>query len=152
MWQRKGVKPYVWCVVCLCVLLCASGAYARRRIIVKQQAETITVPEPAPLETSQQAATQPQQPAPQQAASSAPRTPSRILQATGTLEALNAQGISLSVFGTLYTNPLSGDCVFLDERRGRMDPDAFVRRYLRRYVTVELEEDSGAVVSCRVGS
>ena len=120
-------------ILTLAVVLCAPAAWARRTRIVRQE---INVPEPAPIQ-----APQPQ-----------PAGPVEILQATGMRESLDGGGITLNVFGTLYSSPLSGDCVFLNERGTRVDRGAFVQQYLRRYVTVELEKDSGAVVSCRVGS
>lgn len=80
----------------------------------------------------------------------------RLLEVTGMLEGVASEGerevVTLNVYGKLASGPLSSDCRFLDERGQPMDKPSFLQRYMKRVVTVDLEADSGEVVSCRVGS
>ena len=48
--------------------------------------------------------------------------------------------------------PLFSDCRFLDERGTLIPKDDFLRRYMKRYVTVELDEDQGVIYVCRLGT
>lgn len=72
-----------------------------------------------------------------------------VREATGSLEGLDGQQITLAVGGRRYVCPLLAECAFADEKGQPMDRTAFARRFLRRYVTVELERTTGTVLSCR---
>jgi hypothetical protein len=75
------------------------------------------------------------------------------LEVTGQLEkvdsSLDPAMIFVSVDGTEASGPLSENCSFTDARGNSMERDAFVNRYVKKIVTLELIEDSGVVVSCR---
>ena len=79
-----------------------------------------------------------------------------LLEVTGTLEAVNqgerGEVVTLKVYDKLASGPLSSDCRFQDERGAVVEKSVFLERYMKRVVTLELEEDSGAVVLFRVGS
>lgn len=60
--------------------------------------------------------------------------------------------IMLDVNGKEASGPLSEACTFQGEKGDYIERDLFIRRYLKRVITVELIEDTGEVVSCRVGS
>lgn len=72
-----------------------------------------------------------------------------VREATGSLEGIDGQEITLAVGGRRYVCPLLTKCVFVDEKGQQVDRAAFVQRFLRRYVTVELEKTTGTVLSCR---
>ncbi|WP_298777675.1 hypothetical protein [uncultured Fretibacterium sp.] len=72
-----------------------------------------------------------------------------VREATGSLEGIDGQEITLAVGGRRYVCPLLAKCVFVDEKGQQVDRAAFVQRFLRRYVTVELEKTTGTVLSCR---
>ena len=109
----------------LAVALCAPAGWCARQM----ERETIDVPENEPLE---------------------------LLEVGGMLEGVTSvQGgelITLRVGGSTASGPLSPDCLFWGEGRVRMGKDDFLRRYAMRYVTLELEKNTGTVLSCRVGS
>ena len=80
-----------------------------------------------------------------------------LLEVTGTLERVvpgenGGEVITLGVNGKEASGPLFSDCRFLDERGQPVEKNDFLRRYMKRIVTLELEAESGVVVSCRVGS
>jgi hypothetical protein len=79
-----------------------------------------------------------------------------MLEVTGSFEALDdtvtPNVITLKVNGEEASGPLSDRCVFSDERGVAIDQKTFVARYIRRFITIELVESSGEVVSCRAGS
>ncbi|MBQ7262610.1 MAG: hypothetical protein IJR14_02705 [Synergistaceae bacterium] len=116
-------------VALVALLSCASIAWCAQ--------QEIEVPEPVAAEPPR---------------AQAPTAPMELLEAGGTLEGMDGTTITLAVGGTLYTSPVSGDCTFIGDRGTVMDRSSFVQRYRMRYVTVELEKETGAVVSCRVGS
>lgn len=72
-----------------------------------------------------------------------------VREATGSLEDMDGQQITLTVEGRRYVCPLLAECTFADETGEPMDRAAFAQRFLRRYVTVELEKTTGTVLSCR---
>lgn len=82
--------------------------------------------------------------------------PVPVLEVTGTFESIDEteepHRIVLKVNGDEVSGPLEETCVFLDDRGNTVERDLFVRRYLRRVITVELTEDTGVVILCRVGS
>ena len=79
-----------------------------------------------------------------------------LLEVTGTLERVepveDGERLVLNVNGKEASGPLFSDCRFLDERGQPVEKNDFLRRYMKRIVTLELEAESGVVVSCRVGS
>lgn len=72
-----------------------------------------------------------------------------VREATGSLEGIEGQQITLAVGGRRYVCPLLAECAFADEKGRPMDRAAFAQRFLRRYVTVEMERTTGTVLSCR---
>lgn len=72
-----------------------------------------------------------------------------VREATGSLEGLDGGQITLAVGGRRYVCPLLAECAFADEKGRPMDRTAFAQRFLRRYVTVEMERTTGTVLSCR---
>ena len=72
-----------------------------------------------------------------------------VREATGSLEGLDGREITLTVEGRRYICPLLAECAFADEKGQPVDRAAFAQRFLRRYVTVELERTTGTVLSCR---
>lgn len=80
-----------------------------------------------------------------------------LLEVTGTLERVapdqnGGEVITLNVSGKEASGPLDPSCSFADERGQTVEKGDFLRRYMKRVVTLELEAESGVVVSCRVGS
>ncbi len=74
-----------------------------------------------------------------------------MLEVTGTLERVEeGEVLVLNVEGKEASAPLFSDCHFLDERGTLIPKEEFLRRYMKRYVTVELSEADGAVYVCRV--
>ena len=77
-----------------------------------------------------------------------------MLEVTGTLERVEpvegGELLVLKVDGKEASAPLFSDCHFLDERGTLIPKEEFLRRYMKRYVTVELSEADGAVYVCRV--
>jgi len=82
-----------------------------------------------------------------------------MLEVTGTLERVERvrngkEGevlvLVLNVEGKEASAPLFSDCHFLDERGTLIPREDFFRRYMKRYVTVELDEANGVVYVCRV--
>lgn len=82
-------------------------------------------------------------------------TQMELLEVTGILERVEAgeQGeiITLNVNGKVASGPLDPGCRFMDERGQTMEKTAFLQRYMKRIVTLELEAESGVVMFCRVG-
>ena len=80
--------------------------------------------------------------------------PMLMLEVTGTLERVepveDGERLVLNVNGKEASGPLFSDCHFLDERGTLIPKEEFLRRYMKRYVTVELSEADGAVYVCRV--
>ena len=72
-----------------------------------------------------------------------------VREATGSLEGLDGGQLTLAVGGRRYVCPLLAECAFADEKGQPVDRAAFAQRFLRRYVTVELERTTGTVLSCR---
>lgn len=80
-----------------------------------------------------------------------------LLEVTGTLERVEpgeegAEILTLNVGGKEASAPLDPGCYFTDEGGESIEKNDFLRRYMRRLVTLELEAKSGVVMSCRVGS
>ena len=79
-----------------------------------------------------------------------------MLEVTGTLERVepmeDGERLVLNVNGKEASGPLFSDCHFLDERGTLIPKDDFLRRYMKRYVTVELDEDQGVIYVCRLGA
>ena len=80
-----------------------------------------------------------------------------LLEVTGLLEGItsgqrrgNGGTITLDVAGQAVSGPLDPNCVFLNGRGEAMERHDFLKRYLKRAVIVELREDTGVVVSCKV--
>ena len=78
----------------------------------------------------------------------------RMLEVTGTLERVepveDGELLVLKVDGKEASGPLFSDCHFLDERGTLVPKVEFLRRYMKRYVTAELDEADGVVYVCRV--
>lgn len=78
----------------------------------------------------------------------------RMLEVTGTLERVepveDGELLVLKVDGKEASGPLFSDCHFLDERGTLVPKEDFLRRYMKRHVTVELDEASGVVYVCRL--
>ena len=79
-----------------------------------------------------------------------------VLEVTGVLSRVDntvmPHIIVLSVEGQEASGPIFEGCIFFDEKGNVLDEETFVRRFLKRIVTLEIFEDSGEVVRCRVGS
>ena len=79
-----------------------------------------------------------------------------MLEVTGTLERVepveDGELLVLKVDGKEASGPLFSDCRFLDERGTLIPKEDFLRRYMKRYVTVELDEDQGVIYVCRLGA
>ena len=77
-----------------------------------------------------------------------------MLEVTGTLERVEpvegGELLVLKVDGKEASGPLFSDCHFLDERGTLIPKEEFLRRYMKRYVTAELDETNGVVYVCRV--
>ena len=77
-----------------------------------------------------------------------------MLEVTGTLERVepveSGELLVLKVDGKEASGPLFSDCHFLDERGTLIPKEEFLRRYMKRYVTAELDETNGVVYVCRV--
>ena len=82
--------------------------------------------------------------------------PMLMLEVTGTLERVepveDGERLVLNVNGKEASGPLFSDCHFLDERGTLIPKEDFLRRYMKRYVTVELDEDQGVIYVCRLGA
>ena len=82
--------------------------------------------------------------------------PPEILEVTGALERVErgqeGDVIVLNVSGKEASGPLDPECVFLDEGGVAISREDFLKRYLKRYVTLELGAEDGVVRLCRVGS
>ena len=78
------------------------------------------------------------------------------LVATGVFKSINKERkppvIVLNVNNAEASAPLHPSCVFLDSAGQEISKDAFVERYLKQVISVELYENSGEVFLCRVGS
>ena len=78
------------------------------------------------------------------------------LTATGIFKSVNKERkppvIVLNVNNAEASAPLHPSCVFLDSLGKEISKDAFVEKYLKQVITVELYENSGEVFLCRVGS
>ena len=84
-------------------------------------------------------------------------TDMELLEVTGTLERVEpgeegTEILTLNVNGKEASAPLDPGCRFMDEGGESIEKNDFLRRYMKRLVTLELEAKSGAVMSCRVGS
>ena len=80
-----------------------------------------------------------------------------LLEVTGILDRVEpmeegGESITLNVSGKEASGPLDPGCRFMDERGRPVEKNDFLRRYMKRIVTLELEAESGVVVSCRVGA
>lgn len=79
-----------------------------------------------------------------------------LLEVTGILDRVvpdeEGEIITLKVGGKEASGPLDPECHFIDEKGQRMEKKAFLRRYMKRIVTLELEAESGVVLLCRVVS
>ena len=79
-----------------------------------------------------------------------------MLEVTGTLERVepveDGERLVLNVNGKEASGPLFSDCRFLDERGTLIPREDFLRRYMKRYVTVKLDEDQGVIYVCRLGA
>ena len=77
-----------------------------------------------------------------------------MLEVTGTLERVEpvegGELLVLKVDGKEASGPLFSDCHFLDERGTLIPKVECLRRYMKRYVTAELDEADGVVHVCRV--
>jgi hypothetical protein len=49
------------------------------------------------------------------------------------------------------SGPLHEDCVFYDEKRNVLPREVFLQSYIQKPVTVEINEETGQVLSCRAG-
>ena len=83
-------------------------------------------------------------------------TEAPMLEVTGTLERVEpvegGELLVLKVDGKEASGPLFSDCHFLDERGTLIPKEVFLRRYMKRYVTVELDEADGVIYVCRLGA
>lgn len=84
-------------------------------------------------------------------------TAMELLEVTGILDRVEpmeegGESITLNVSGKEASGPLDPGCRFMDERGRPVEKNDFLRRYMKRIVTLELEAESGVVVSCRVGA
>ena len=74
------------------------------------------------------------------------------LVVTGTLEQLDTSQtpavMALNVNGQLASAPVTELCQYTDDRGNPMKQDDFVKRYLKKFVTVTLYEHNGEIVSC----
>ena len=80
-----------------------------------------------------------------------------LLEVTGTLERVEpgeegTEILTLNVNGKEASASLDAGCRFMAEGGKSIEKSDFLRRYMKRLVTLELEAESGAVMSCRVGS
>ena len=67
----------------------------------------------------------------------------------------NGQAMSLLVLivnGKEASGLIRMECTFFDEKGNNIDRNDFMRLYIKRTITAEILEDSGEVVSCRVGT
>ena len=75
-----------------------------------------------------------------------------LLEVTGILEEIgsDAEGefLTLSVNGELVSGNLSSGCTFWDEKRQSSEKEIFLQRYRKRYVTVEIIEDTKEIINC----
>lgn len=84
-------------------------------------------------------------------------TEMEILEVTGILESVEpgeegTEILTLNVNGKEASGPLDPGCRFMAEGGKSIEKNDFLRRYMKRIVTVELEAKLGTVMSCRVGS
>lgn len=84
-------------------------------------------------------------------------TEMELLEVTGILESVEpgeegTEILTLNVNGKEASGPLDPGCRFVDEGGKSLEKSDFLRRYMKRIVTVELEAKLGTVMSCRVGS
>lgn len=77
-----------------------------------------------------------------------------LLEVTGILEEIgnDAEGeyLTLSVNGELVSGPLGPGCTFWDEKGQNVEKKIFLQNYRKRYVTVEIIEDTKEIVNCIV--
>ncbi len=77
-----------------------------------------------------------------------------MLEVTGIFKKVaDVEGVKtifLDVSGKTASGPLDEGCIFLDEGNKEIERETFLKRYLNRYITVELEAESGVVLLCRV--
>ena len=82
--------------------------------------------------------------------------PTTILEISGIFEGIDEgtvpSTIVLSVDGQQASGILSGASIFLNEQKKVVDRGLFLKNYLKHVVTLEIREDTGEVVLCRVGS
>lgn len=60
--------------------------------------------------------------------------------------------LRLQVEENEFSGPLEESCLFWDDELKATSRDDFVRLYLKRVITVTLLEETGSVISCKVGS
>jgi hypothetical protein len=76
-----------------------------------------------------------------------------ILEVTGELrkldESVNPPKITLTVEGKEASGTLVPDCQFMDDQGRALPRREFLRRYTGKYVTLELYEDTGGIISCK---
>lgn len=79
-----------------------------------------------------------------------------LLEVTGYLEeydtSVSPSRIVLKVDDKTASGPLSDWCEFIDERGTRIEKKVFFEKYMERMVTVNIQEETGEIVLCRVGS
>ena len=75
-----------------------------------------------------------------------------LLEVTGILEEIGndteGEYLTLNVNGELMSGNLSSGCTFWDEKRQSSEKEIFLQRYRKRYVTVEIIEDTKEIINC----
>jgi hypothetical protein len=75
-----------------------------------------------------------------------------LLEVTGILEEIGhdkeGESLTLNVNGELVSGPLSPGCTFLDEKEQSLKKKVFLDRYRKRYVTVEIIEETKEIINC----
>ena len=76
-----------------------------------------------------------------------------LLEVTGIFEALDETTVPNVIFLKVEdkeaSGPLRDGCVFFDEREKDLPQGDFVKRYINRFVTLEIVEDTGEVFCAR---
>ena len=77
-----------------------------------------------------------------------------VLEVTGVFLGLDAdkdgEFINLQVDGKTFSGTLASECRFQDSQGQAMEKETFHRSYLKRYVVVEILENTREVISCTV--
>ena len=77
-----------------------------------------------------------------------------MLEVVGIFEGIDEttepKRIVLVVGDNTASGPIMDGCSFINEKGKNIDIEAFVRSYLKRYVTLNLLESTGEVFSCQV--